>query len=398
MKMNPICLVDARKSLSIGGRWLLSLLLLLTGTALLMLPTSVDAQSKSKIDPLVMPSRKAPVHLITSGMLLDVARAGKRLVAVGERGHIVFSEDNGGTWQQAEVPVSVTLTGVYFPTALKGWAVGYDGVVLHTNDGGNTWALQLSDHGTIDLMMKAYESLLDNTKASQTSENEGNSELELKLEDMEFALGDWQNSKEEGVCPPFMGVWFKDDRVGMVYGAFGMMLRTEDAGTTWTPIIDTLDNFNGYHYYSLKPAGSKLFLVGEVGMIFRSDDLGKTWSRLQTPYEGSYFGIVSRENGMELVAFGLQGMVLRSADEGKTWHELAKASGNICGGITTTSGDSYLIGPDGTIHRLARRTAALEKLEGKFTDASTLIEAAPGKLICVGLKGIKTIQTNGTGG
>ncbi len=33
--------------------------------------------------------------------------------------------------------------GGVFSHAAKGWAVGHDGVVLHTSDGGESWRMQL---------------------------------------------------------------------------------------------------------------------------------------------------------------------------------------------------------------------------------------------------------------
>ncbi|WP_295719731.1 YCF48-related protein, partial [uncultured Halovibrio sp.] len=79
--------------------------------------------------------------LAAESLLLDVEYAGERLVAVGERGHIVYSDNGGESWTQAEVPVSTTLTGVDFPegNTEEGWAVGHSGVILHTSDGGETW-------------------------------------------------------------------------------------------------------------------------------------------------------------------------------------------------------------------------------------------------------------------
>src|SRR5437868_2175092 len=67
--------------------------------------------------------------------LLAIERAGNRVVAVGLRGHIVYSDDSGATWRQALVPVSVDLLGVSFPSPKVGWAVGHGGVVLATRDG-----------------------------------------------------------------------------------------------------------------------------------------------------------------------------------------------------------------------------------------------------------------------
>jgi len=56
---------------------------------------------------------------------------------------VILSDDDGATWHQAKVPVSVTLTAVSFGTPAKGWAVGHSGIVLHTEDGGETWVKQL---------------------------------------------------------------------------------------------------------------------------------------------------------------------------------------------------------------------------------------------------------------
>lgn len=383
-------------------RWLVLLLIPVLGGALFQTAGASD-QPRSQIDPLVMSSRKAPVTVMTAGMLLDIARAGSRLVAVGERGHIIFSDDNGTTWQQADVPVSVMLTGVYFPTSQKGWAVGYDGIVLHTTDGGQTWALQISDAQTIDLMLTAYASLLDDAKSRLSAQqsdqqSEADPDLEMRVEDIQFAWEDWKNSKAEGVCPPFMDVWFKNEAEGLILGAFGLLMRTEDGGRTWQPVIESLENFGGYHYYCVIPSNNSLFLAGEVGMLYRSDDEGRSWTRLEGSSEGSYFGIVSRQGGRELIAFGIQGQVARSVDGGNRWEEIAKIGSNLCGATTTASGDAYFIGPNGNIYRMAEHSTELEQLEDKFLDASTLIEVSAGKLIAVGLSGLITIQVQGTGG
>jgi len=86
------------------------------------------------LDPLVYPAIQWRVP--NKAVLLASTCAGKRLVAVGECGMVTLSDDDGATWRQGKVPVSVTLTAVDFATPEKGWAVGHSGVVLHTEDGG----------------------------------------------------------------------------------------------------------------------------------------------------------------------------------------------------------------------------------------------------------------------
>ena len=56
------------------------------------------------------PRHAQPSPLATASLLVDVARAGERLVAVGERGHVVLSDDGGETWRQSgSVPVQTTV-------------------------------------------------------------------------------------------------------------------------------------------------------------------------------------------------------------------------------------------------------------------------------------------------
>ena len=52
--------------------------------------------------------------LASKSLLLDIVNIKqKKLVAVGERGHVLISAD-GNNWQQVVVPTQATLTSVFF--------------------------------------------------------------------------------------------------------------------------------------------------------------------------------------------------------------------------------------------------------------------------------------------
>ena len=95
---------------------------------------------------------KAPENL-----LIDITKAGNRLVSVGVRGHIIYSDDQGLTWQQANVPVSVLLTAVSFVDENYGWAVGHSGVILHTSDGGINWVSQFDGNQANQMVITQAE-------------------------------------------------------------------------------------------------------------------------------------------------------------------------------------------------------------------------------------------------
>src|SRR5688572_18378097 len=109
--------------------------LLLLASAFVCGSSELPAQSRDK-----PPEWAEPAPLASKSLLLDIAAAGERLVVVGERGHVLFSDDRGASWKQAEkVPTRALLTGVCFADAQRGVAVGHDEVIIVTADAGNTW-------------------------------------------------------------------------------------------------------------------------------------------------------------------------------------------------------------------------------------------------------------------
>ena len=87
---------------------------------------------KNPRDVLDTPALKSA--LAARALINGLANAGERVVAVGQRGHVLTSDDQGKSWQQADVPVGSDLVAVTFATKTHGWAVGHDGVVLASSD------------------------------------------------------------------------------------------------------------------------------------------------------------------------------------------------------------------------------------------------------------------------
>ena len=92
-------------------------------------PSTLSATPSDPIFSQVQP-------LAASSLILDIANVGAGLVAVGERGHALVYD---GSWHQVATPVSSQLTKVFFLNEKRGWAVGHDATILHTQDGGQTW-------------------------------------------------------------------------------------------------------------------------------------------------------------------------------------------------------------------------------------------------------------------
>ncbi len=239
------------------------------------------------------PPSAEPARLAAQSLLVAVATAGARLVAVGDRGIIVLSDDRGRSWAQAaEVPTQALLTGVCFLDAQHGVAVGHDEVILATSDAGRTWR---------------------------------------------------RTRYAPEVQRPLLDVWCGDGGQAIAVGAYSAYFTSQDGGASWTAgtftaapapgaraarlgapagAADQGAAGGGYHLNRIVPAGaSRLYIAGEAGHLYRSDDGGANWRELSSPYEGSFFGVLPLQ-GEAVLAFGLRGHLYRSEDAGSSWQKI----------------------------------------------------------------------------
>jgi photosystem II stability/assembly factor-like uncharacterized protein len=312
--------------------------------------TMAAPQVLALADIIETPSR--PTLLAPENLLNDADRAGERIVAAGERGHIIFSDDGGQTWVQGEVPVSVTLTAVDFGTEQHGWAVGHSGVVLHTSDGATTWDLQLTG---IDAAKLAIETRKDEIAAMEERIEEAPEEevgdLEWALDDLIFSLENMEADLEIGPVNPLLDVWFENESHGFVVGAYGMILRTTDGGETWQDWGPQIDNPRSFHLNSIaQVTGGALVIAGEAGQIFVSVDNGDTWEMRESPYEGSLFGALGTGNMNEILVFGLRGNTFMSTDLGRSWKVVPNEGGaTLNNGAVAEDGRITLVGNSGAV-------------------------------------------------
>ncbi len=245
---------------------------------------------------------------------LGAARAGERLVAVGERGAIALSDDGGRSFRQAaSVPVQATLTAVQFVDAKTGFAVGHWGVILGTQDAGETWTLRHSD--------TAHDR-------------------------------------------PLFSVYFQDPLHGWAVGLWGLMLGTQDAGKTWQTLTPTqaAPGAADRNLYAIFGDGAgSLFVTSERGVVLRSSGAGQHWDSVRTGYSGSLWSGLVLRGGVLLVA-GLRGSVYRSTDAGLTWKAAQVA--------THSSITSMLQLSDGSVV-----ASALDGVELRSTDLGQSFES-----------------------
>ena len=282
-----------------------------------------------------------PAPLAAKSLLLAAARAGEQLVTVGERGHVLRSVDQGRTWSQVVVPTRAQLTGVSFPDPHHGWAVGHDGVILATTDGGQTWTRQ--DDG----------------------------------KDLETV---------------YLDVLFLDAERGFAVGAYSKFMATTNGGRSWSPAKPSKDEV---HYNRITAgADGYLYLAGEAGLLLVSHDRGATWLKADVPYDGSLFGALTLETG-RVILHGLRGHILRSDDHGATWSEEKNpVEVLIMGSARFPSGTIVLAGQGGNL--FVSRDDGIHfkhwKPAGFGTSVAAVLDAGDGAVLAVGEAGATRLE------
>jgi len=301
------------------------------------------AQSQSQAPaPAPAPRKGTVVDIKPSRIyLLDIAKAGNRLVAVGERGFALISDDQGKSWRAVGTPVVRTLTGVAFEDNRVGVAVGHGGSLVRTEDGGDTWTdVPLDDAGG--------ESLLGVTATGGGK----------------FAA----------------------------YGAFGMYFDSADGGKTWTRRKLLSEEFEA-HISQVVPVGNVLWLAGETGTLARSEDGGATYTAVPSPYAGSFFGMLEAKDGALLV-YGMRGSVYRSEDAGATWLKVETGTtASFNGGRVLSDGRIILVGNAGLVATSDDNGRSFRIEWSPAGRGFSALAEVPGGLVVVGEAGAGPLDT-----
>ena len=313
--------------------------------ALVLAACVPGAQVQAPLEPSILPASGAlRPETVARLVLTDATRAGQRIVAVGDHGFIVLSDDDGAHWRRAASPEAPLLAAVTFLDARSGWAVGHDSTILATADGGESWTRQLS----------------------------------LPAEQR-----------------PLLGVLFLDAQHGIAVGAYGAYYETTDAGRSWNArkIIPEDRHFNAILRVDTGPGTPpRLLIVGEEGTILVSKDSGASWSKVRSPYKGSFFGGVASPTGTVAI-FGLRGRIYRSLDAGESWVPIDDASAaTLMGGSRLPDGALLIAGSAGTVLVSRDDARSFQPVEtGGGASLDQALVGQPGQVLLFGERGVRSV-------
>jgi photosystem II stability/assembly factor-like uncharacterized protein len=320
-----------------------------------------------------------PVKTPAGVLLVAITRtAANRLIAVGEHGVVIYSDNNGASWMQARVPVNVTLTCVAFATASVGWAAGHFGAILKTQDGGTSWVVQLNGIEANQLTLTAAQAPAVATDACPCAP--------LALRRATHFVG-------EGPDKPFLCLLPLSPQKVLAFGAYRMAMLSNDGGASW---IDwSLHIYDKYsqNIYDAAMIGSASYLVSEEGLVFASTDGCNTFVPLAPTSSITLFGLLGAKDG-SIIVYGVAGTVFRSTDSGKSWAAITLASqDDITGARVLESGVIILASEAGGVFKSTDNGATFNAIPGiRPVSIFDIQEAVDGSLITIGAAGVRVIS------
>ncbi|WP_020472747.1 YCF48-related protein [Zavarzinella formosa] len=242
--------------------------------------------------------------------------------AVGDDGLILHTIDAGKTWEHQHAGTRASLRAVHFLTPYSGWVVGRvelpgggsSGVVLSTSDGGLKW------------------------KVVNVNSVPGLNVVKFFDERTGMAAGDGGDSHPTGLfhtidggktwrpvagprTPSWLAGDFSDAETGVVAGAWNRVAPFRDGSLG----VADVDSLGGRNIRGLKLNGERAVAVGQGGLVMVSQNTaGVRWGfpDLKLPQElraSLDFNAVA-VHGSHVWAVGRPGsVVFHSADNGLTW-------------------------------------------------------------------------------
>lgn len=265
-------------------------------------PAVATATAKPNLRPVAAPSND-PGNVkdrLNSVFFIDDSHGW----AVGDNGTVIATKDGGKHWQRQSSNTGVWLNRVHFSDSRHGWAAGLYGSIIATTDGGQHW--QPQDSNTQEWLNAVR--FIDNLQGWAVGENgaimatdDGGQSWRLQASNTRASLND---------------VYFVDARHGWAVGENGTIVSTDDGGLRWQlQISNTPESLKGIYF---SDASHGWAIGGFNGSIVATEDAGLHWQAQISPTNEWLTDIhfVDNQHGWTI---GFNGSILDTTDGGKHW-------------------------------------------------------------------------------
>lgn len=236
---------------------------------------------------------------------------------------VAFTTDAGTSWIETSGPGRRVMNDVFFLNRNEGFAVASEGTLLRTINGGAQWE---------DISFGETRQFISIFGLSAN-------DLWLGAAQRIYHSADQGDTWEQKAA--FLGVNVQDilaisPTVVLAASTSGLILRTDDGGTTWDTVFQT----NGQIRSLARIDNMRYMATGFNGLILRSADQGATWNPIAAPEAGLQYEQTQfiGEEGW-LVTSSFKKTMWHTPNAGDTWEPITLPIDRFWDGV-------YFITPD----------------------------------------------------
>jgi photosystem II stability/assembly factor-like uncharacterized protein len=237
------------------------------------------------------------------------------------RGILLRTNDGGLSWRRVQSTLIPRIRRIHFSDQAHGWAAGdrgnlFPGSIFYTADGGETWSNQ-----ALQRERAAPSDFMDADATEQ-----GFVALDDRGQPLILRNGQLEPAAFEGQAAPRLNRLRMLDRLtGWAVGDEGALLRTQNGGLSWAPLVDQnhsalAEQLKQFDWLAIATSPSKIWLAGNPGSRLISIDRksGEILSHstgISAPIRSLYFA--DDQHGWLV---GTLGTILATTDGGRSWH------------------------------------------------------------------------------
>jgi len=253
--------------------------------------------------------------------------------AVGTEGIILKTDDGGDNWFLQTSGTDNNLSSVNFGSQTNGWVVGDNGTILQTEDGGDSW--QAIESATSDHLHDVYfldENrgwIVGGTSTVRFSMSSGFSNLRHSNVILTSNDGgtSWSQITNQGNKRILKSIHFADSLHGFAvgYGYYlngpwdivdrNIIIITNDGGVTWSSKYSEV-NDHLYDLYAIDQ--NNIWIVGDNGILLNSTNGGEDWYQQSINASTSLSGIYFPSSSIGWIV-GAGGLIYHTNDGGNSF-------------------------------------------------------------------------------
>ncbi|HWY33465.1 MAG TPA: YCF48-related protein [Nitrosopumilaceae archaeon] len=259
--------------------------------------------------------------------------------AIGYNGTILKTTDGGLSWNLQTSNLTNNLQGIFFINSLTGWVVGDSGTILKTSNGGLNWIKQTST--TTAILHKPFFVDPNNGYIA----GEGGTCLKtvnggLTWSNLTVTTG---NGK--------VSLFFNNLNVGYVSGLgfSDAIIKTTNGGSTWANIYtNNIEEFSSIYFTSLNDGFA---VSSSTGKITSTHNAGFSWNT-QSFGASSLYSVQfpSALIGYAVGGYPSNGTILSTTNSGSNWSpQNSNTSQPLFDVFFVNNSIGYAVGKNGTI-------------------------------------------------